>query len=686
MAFRKAWLMAMLPTVVLADRAPSAAVKKVITMLEDLEKQVVAEGEKEQKTYEKFATFCKETEDEKKASIKENEDAEGTLTASIEAFTVRLAALAEEIPKLEGEIASTEKEMKEGFESREGDKRDFVKKELDLKTSIRQINKAIAVVTASKKSSLLQMNVKAHHMSLTRREHERMEAAHKAVQDALKLKFQKAHKNHKAVPDKDYDFKSDSVVDTLHSLQEDFHNAKETLLTEEQKASSTHSKTHLALEDRLKTKKQELSDATQEKGTKEADKAAAEKQLKSAQTSLADDKKYLEETEAMCKAKADTFEERKAVRDEEKKALESARGIITESVAKTPEGSSLSSVDVNVELAEAAAKNTNFVRAAEAEAEAIEAKEHTAAVMDTLASTALVQLRGTSRKVQVNKREDPLGFVKKMISDMIDSKQEKQAQSQSHNAYCTGSIAKVEQKRNAAATAVQAANTKLARAQTRDDQLTEDLALIEKSSAEMAAKLKEAEDLRTEEAKEAADVTKESEDAKKAVQDAKKVLKDFYAGQALIQVDGKQAPNKDAPDAGFKNSEKYGGKQGASEGVLGMLDVIEADFDRAIKETAESETKAIATLKKFKADTEVSEAAKKAEKEQKTAFKTETEDVMSEASDELKSQMTLLKTAVEELNDLDKACSGEDPAVKRAKREEEMASLKAAIKGLKTFR
>ena len=38
----------------------------------------------------------------------------------------------------------------------------------------------------------------------------------------------------------------------------------------------------------------------------------------------------------------------------------------------------------------------------------------------------------------------------------------------------------------------------------------------------------------------------------------------------------------DAPDAGFKIGEAYTGAQGASEGIIGLLDVMKSDFERTI--------------------------------------------------------------------------------------------------------
>merc|ERR1719262_2137485 len=65
-------------------------VQKVVTMLEDLQTQVVMEGKAETKTYDKFACFCKDMSEEKTWDIEDATDLNSELTATInEAYADR---------------------------------------------------------------------------------------------------------------------------------------------------------------------------------------------------------------------------------------------------------------------------------------------------------------------------------------------------------------------------------------------------------------------------------------------------------------------------------------------------------------------------------------------------------------------------------------------------------------------
>merc|ERR1719408_127891 len=88
-----------------------AGVNKVTEMLENLQAQVIAEGEKEAKTYDKFACFCRDMTNEKTAAIKKGKDKKDSLSAEIEKLSKDRDDLDKKIGKLNTEIEDTEKDM-----------------------------------------------------------------------------------------------------------------------------------------------------------------------------------------------------------------------------------------------------------------------------------------------------------------------------------------------------------------------------------------------------------------------------------------------------------------------------------------------------------------------------------------------------------------------------------------------
>ena len=98
--------------------AKMAAVNKVVTMLEDLQAQVLKEGEEEAASYNKFACFCKDTSAEKTESINKGEDDDERLTTSIEDKSSHRNDLDDDIKELEEEIESEEADMKAATKDR----------------------------------------------------------------------------------------------------------------------------------------------------------------------------------------------------------------------------------------------------------------------------------------------------------------------------------------------------------------------------------------------------------------------------------------------------------------------------------------------------------------------------------------------------------------------------------------
>merc|ERR1719408_649544 len=84
-------------------------VQKVVTMLEDLQTQVVTEGKAEAKTYDKFACFCKDMTEEKGWDIEDAQDSAADLLATVNQLTADRDGLDEIIAEQNEFISVKEK-------------------------------------------------------------------------------------------------------------------------------------------------------------------------------------------------------------------------------------------------------------------------------------------------------------------------------------------------------------------------------------------------------------------------------------------------------------------------------------------------------------------------------------------------------------------------------------------------
>merc|ERR1719181_2565248 len=157
----------------------------------------------------------------------------------------------------------------------------------------------------------------------------------------------------------------------------------------------------------------------------------------------------------------------------------------------------------------------------------------------------------------------------------------------------------------------------------------------------------------------------------------------FYKTSAKAKVDLSlaQGPLDDAPDAGFDNGEAYKGAGAESGGIIGMMEVIQSDFERTISETKKAEAQAEKEHLEFMTETGKSLAEKNVAKKEKTRLKDETDNNFNDAEDEMTSQSKILVTSIKELIELKAACvdTGMSYADRVAMREQEIASLKKAL-------
>merc|ERR1719158_1949728 len=175
-----------------------------------------------------------------------------------------------------------------------------------------------------------------------------------------------------------------------------------------------------------------------------------------------------------------------------------------------------------------------------------------------------------------------------MIKDLITKLQEEAAEEGEHKAWCDGELK------------VNTLTSHLEKLKATLVKLADNIAANEKSMAELDAAMAEATETRQKEKAKNEETIADAKEAMEAVAQAQAVLKEFYAKAAgdteLLQ----QTPADDAPPS-FEN-EPYTGNQGASKGVLGMLEVIHSDFARLDADTSSDEAEAAKEFSEFMDD------------------------------------------------------------------------------------
>jgi len=276
---------------------------------------------------------------------------------------------------------------------------------------------------------------------------------------------------------------------------------------------------------------------------------------------------------------------------------------------------------------------------------------------------------------------DPFVKIRKLIQELIERLMQEAADEANHKGWCDKETSAAEQARTYNAEEIVELNGRLATNEALRDKLVEEIDVLDKELTQLKDELAKATKLRAEEKAENEATIKEAEEGKDAVKMAIDVLSKFYEKAKDGKVEFTQGPADDMPDSGFASGEAYTGKQAASGGILGMLDVILSDFERTIRETTKDEAEAAQEFLEFDRSSKISITTKEKAKEAK---ETELEDTKTKLSDDMEaiiSTQELLDQAIQELQELHKACvdTGMSYAERAALREQEIESLKQAL-------
>merc|ERR1719237_1177477 len=150
--------------------------------------------------------------------------------------------------------------------------------------------------------------------------------------------------------------------------------------------------------------------------------------------------------------------------------------------------------------------------------------------------------------------EDIFAKVKGLIMDMIE-KLEKEADADAkHKAYCDKELSYADQKKADRLAEIEKLTTAIDEMTARSAQLKEEIAVLEKELADIAASQAKMDKIRAEENKEYLQNKADMEQGIKGIQAALKVLTEYYA----------------------KSDKAHSAAQGAGEGIIGLLEVCES--------------------------------------------------------------------------------------------------------------
>jgi hypothetical protein len=595
-------------------------IRKVVTMLQDMEKSVKEEGEKETKAYEEFACYCK--------------TGVGTLEASISSSEAKIEALGSKIKEQSEKKDATEAALKEHTASRaeakdqmakatalrDTENKAFLKLKSDADTNVSAIAAAVAAIEKGMGASFLQSGsaslIKVYAM----------EKANMADSDRQTLLSFLSGADA-------YAPKSGQIVGILKEMGDEMGADLLAATKAEETAKETYDAMMAAKTKEVNTLTQQIESEMTRLGELSVLLAEDGNDLEETKDTLAEDQAYLAELQKGCATKDAEWEARCKVRAEELVALAETIKVLNDDDAlelfkKTLPGSSASFAQLQ--------ENSGVTRARAA------AMLRNAPRRGTEIDLVLLALQGKAA-----------GFEKviKLIDEMVVNLKNEQKDDDTKKEYCSTELDKSEDTGKQLENGIEVSETAIEELKGAIATWTEEIAALKAGIAALDASVAEATKLRKEENADFKSLMSSNKAAKEIMLWAKNRLNKFYnpklykpeslvqAAPQLVQVSAHRNDDGVAPPPPPATFGAYVKKGQETGGVISMLDMLVGELDKEMTEAETSEKDAQADYETLMADAAAKRAADTKAVVEKSAGKAKGEESL-QAEEENKMDLT----------------------------------------------
>jgi len=446
-------------------------IRKVVTLLQKMQKKVQDEGERESELYEKFQCYCKTGKGDLAASIGAAEEKVASLTSSLEAGAAKLAGAKSALEQAQADRAAAKTAMSEATALREKEAATFASFKSDHEANVAAIAKAVDAISKGVAGSFLQTpaaQVLRHALS-------RSDLGGADQEEVV------AFLSHST----GYVPQSGEILGILKQMGDEMAGSLADGTATEKDAIATYKGLMAAKTKEVGVLQSTIESKTQLVGDLSVSNTQMDEDLTDTKETLAEDKKFLAELEKGCETKAAEWEERSKTRSEELLALADTIKVLNDDDAlelfkKTLPSSASSLIQVKQGMHALRAEALAVLRSAKPSAMASQK-----AGLDTVMLALSDQSSGG------------FGKVIKLIDDLVKLLGQDQTDDDNKKDYCAAQLDAAEDKKKGLDLAVSDANTAIAKATeqiaTLDDEmaaLTAGIKALDKSVADATAQRK----------------------------------------------------------------------------------------------------------------------------------------------------------------------------------------------------
>jgi len=629
----------------LAQAEEANPIEKIIQMIGDLETKIIKEGEDAQKVYEEFSEWCEDTSKDLMFEIKTGKGEVADLKAAIEKESANIQVQESKIEELAGAIATDEADLKAATEIRTKEQATFEAEEKDLVETVDILERAIGIIEKEMNGGASMMQLKKAG-TITEVLGWMVQAQSLSGSDAHKLTALIQSSNDddsEGAPDPAaYENQSGGIIDTMNDLLEKSQSQLESTRATETANVQNFEMLKQSLTDEIKFANKEMDEAKKSKAESEEAKATAEGDLDVSSKGLAEDVKALAELHHNCMTKASDFEAETTSRGEELKALAMAKKIIKE----TTSGAAGQSYGMFLQTGSGNSEAVRFVRQL--------AKKQRSTSLGQLASRMASEVRfGTGSQADI------FAKIKGLVTDMIEKLEAEAEADATKKAYCDKELAETNAKKDDKTAEIEKLTAKIEQQAAQSAKLKEEIATLEGELAALVREQAEMDKIRAEEKAQWEVNSAEMEKGLNGIKLALKVLNEYYA----------------------KADKAHSSGDGASTGIIGLLEVAESDFSKGLTEMNAAEETAQNTYDQESKENEIEKTTKNQDVKYKTKESTGLDKSNAELTSDKENVEVELSAVAEYLKKIEDECIAKPETYedRKARREAEIAGLKEAL-------
>lgn len=315
--------MTRLATVFLGGAVMAAAkpnpIRRVVSLLQEMQEEIEAEVAKEKKQWEKFQCFCKKNDGALDKKAKEAAAVIKKTKAEVESLTGQKKQLAEELKKHKKDRKDAEKSLDEATKKRAEEKAKFDEATKDVRKTLEDIDKAIAALEKGMGKSFLQTGAASYLKAVIQNNSNTMDQLDISDQQTLMAFLQSG---------KDYAPAGGEIVGILKMMKDNFDESLGGILGEEEAAVKAFAKMKMTLEDLIKTSGRAIEKKSELKGEVAVKIVEAKNLVATTEKQMGDDMATLAELKEACSGKGEEFETRQKDAAAEVEAIGQAIGVL----------------------------------------------------------------------------------------------------------------------------------------------------------------------------------------------------------------------------------------------------------------------------------------------------------------------------------------------------------------------